>query len=52
MGEKKTTFSKLLPGYKAIDKNKNLSKIGKFEFTFYYMKKQLPNKEEEKKILL
>lgn len=33
------TFSQLLPGYDAIDKEQIFSKIGKFTFTIYYMKR-------------
>lgn len=33
------TFSQLLPGYDEIDKEQIFSKIGKFTFTIYYMKR-------------
>lgn len=33
------TFSQLLPGYDEIDKEQVFSKIGKFTFTIYYMKR-------------
>jgi len=33
------TFSQLLPGYNKIDKEQVFSKIGKFTFTIYYMKR-------------
>jgi signal transduction histidine kinase len=34
-----TKLEKLVEGFKDIDKNKNLSKIGSFSFTFYFMKR-------------
>lgn len=46
--EKITTFSKLLPGYKAVDEKNNLGNIGEFEFTFYFMKKGLQKKDQKK----
>jgi len=33
------TFSELLAGFKSIDKENVFEKIGKFEFTFYFMKR-------------
>ncbi|MBK7379260.1 MAG: sensor histidine kinase [Ignavibacteriales bacterium] len=37
--EKETTLETLVSGFKAIDKNNNLEKIGAFTFTFYFMKR-------------
>ena len=34
-----TKLENLIPGYKDIDKNDNLNKIGSFTFTFYFMKR-------------
>ncbi|SMN01281.1 putative two-component system sensor histidine kinase, putative heat shock protein [uncultured Candidatus Thioglobus sp.] len=36
---KDITFSKLLPGFKDIDKDNIFEKIGGFEFSFYFMKR-------------
>ncbi|MDX2306419.1 MAG: ATP-binding protein [Microscillaceae bacterium] len=37
--EIETTVNQLLPGFKDIDENNNLEKIGSFDFTFYFMKR-------------
>lgn len=37
--EKDTTFSKLLPGYSATDKDNNFNNIGVFDFSFYFLKR-------------
>jgi len=37
--EIETKLENLIPGYKDIDKNDNLNKIGSFTFTFYFMKR-------------
>lgn len=37
--EKETTFKKLLEGYDKKDKDNTFSKIGNFDFDFYFMKK-------------
>lgn len=36
---KKTTFSKLLPGFAKADKSNVFEEIGEFNFSFYYMKR-------------
>jgi len=46
--EKDTTFSKLLPGFSQIDDDKTLEKIGRFSFTFYFMKRTYSNPDAEK----
>jgi signal transduction histidine kinase len=35
----KTTLDRLLAGFKAVDKNNSLQKIGAFSFSFYFMKR-------------
>lgn len=45
---KNTTFSELLAGFKEIDKDNVFEKIGKFEFTFYFMKKTYSTPDLEK----
>ncbi len=42
------TFSKLLPGFRKIDKDNIFEKIGKFSFTFYYMKRTYSTPDLEK----
>ncbi|MCB9033789.1 MAG: sensor histidine kinase [Chitinophagales bacterium] len=37
--EMATKLENLIPGYKDIDKNDNLNKIGAFTFSFYFMKR-------------
>jgi signal transduction histidine kinase len=37
--EMQTTLETLVAGYKEIDQNKNLNKIGAFTFSFYFMKR-------------
>lgn len=34
-----TTLEHLLPGFKEVDRNDQLSKIGAFDFTFYFLKR-------------
>lgn len=42
------TFEQLLPGFKAIDQNDTLGKIGPFSFTMYYLKKSASKKDIER----
>jgi len=37
--EKDTTLETLVAGFKGVDKNNNLEKIGAFSFSFYFMKR-------------
>jgi signal transduction histidine kinase len=37
--ETKTTFSQLMPGYSAIDKDNAFKSIGVFDFAFYFLKR-------------
>ncbi|MCT7567826.1 sensor histidine kinase [Aliarcobacter butzleri] len=43
-----TSFSKLIPGYKDVDKDNILSQIGTFDFTFYFMKRTYSTPDLEK----
>ena len=43
-----TSFTKLLPGYKDVDKDSILSQIGSFDFTFYFMKRAYSTPDLEK----
>ncbi|MBE0497037.1 MAG: sensor histidine kinase [Campylobacterales bacterium] len=43
-----TSFAKLLPGYKNVDKDNILSQIGTFDFTFYFMKRTYSTPDLEK----
>lgn len=43
-----TSFSKLIPGYKNVDKDNILSQIGFFDFTFYFMKRTYSTPDLEK----
>ena len=45
--EIKTTLYKLVPGFKNVDENNILDDIGKFSFTFYYLKNQVASKERK-----
>lgn len=42
------SFSELIPGFSEIDKDNIFEKIGKFSFTFYYMKKTYSTPDLEK----
>lgn len=42
-----TTLERLVAGFKAIDKNGNLEKIGPFTFSFYFMKRGGGQEKEE-----
>ncbi len=42
------TFSELLAGFKEIDKEDVFEKIGKFEFTLYFMKRTYSTPDLEK----
>jgi signal transduction histidine kinase len=42
-----STLTQLVAGFKAVDKNNNLDKIGPFSFTFYFMKRGGGEKGEE-----
>ena len=42
------SLSQLLPGYKEIDTDDTLSKIGKFEFVFYFMKRTFSTPDAER----
>jgi signal transduction histidine kinase len=42
------TFNELLPGFANEDKDNTFEKIGKFKFTFYYMKRTYSNPDLEK----
>ena len=42
------TFGQLIPGFAAIDENKVLDNIGKFDFTFYFMKRTFSSPDAEK----
>ncbi|MFZ4400921.1 MAG: sensor histidine kinase [Bacteroidales bacterium] len=45
--EKETTLETLVSGFKSIDKNNNLEKIGAFSFSFYFMKRGGGQEKEE-----
>ncbi|MCK5707627.1 MAG: sensor histidine kinase [Candidatus Aureabacteria bacterium] len=40
------TLEKLLPGYSSIDVNDILQQVGAFDFTFYFLKMDMPGKPE------
>ncbi len=42
------TFNELLSGFADVDKDNTFEKIGKFKFTFYYMKRTYSNPDLEK----
>ena len=42
------TFAELLPGFKELDKEFIFNRIGKFEFTFYFMKRTYSTPDLEK----
>jgi len=44
----KTTFSKLIPGFKNVDNENILNNINEFEFIFYFMKKSYSTPDAEK----
>lgn len=43
-----TSFSKLIPGFKEIDKEYIFEKIGEFNFTYYYMKRTYSSPDVKK----
>lgn len=45
---KKTTFNELLEGFSKMDTDDTFSKIGSFEFTFYFMKKTFASDDLKK----
>jgi len=45
---KKTTFNKLIKGFSQVDEDDTFSKIGNFEFTFYFMKRTYATPDLEK----
>lgn len=46
--ETKRSFSQLIPGYKEYDSDSILSRIGSFDFTFYYLKRSVTRNDEER----
>lgn len=42
------TFAQLIPGYSSYDVNSILSRIGAFDFTFYYLKKSATRDDESR----
>lgn len=42
------TFSQLIPGFSVIDEKKVLDNIGRFDFTFYFMKRTFSTPDGEK----
>jgi len=44
--EYELTLENLLPGYNSIDENNILKQIGAFDFTFYFLKMDMPGKPE------
>lgn len=44
----KKTFAQLLPGFSKVDENNILDNIGKFDFTFYFMKRSYSTPDIEK----
>jgi signal transduction histidine kinase len=45
---KEVTFSKLLPGFKEVDKQKVFENIGLFDFSFYFMKRTYTSYDAER----
>ena len=43
----KKSLADLVPGYQSIDTQSNLGRIGRFNFTFYFLKNQVSRKEED-----
>ena len=43
-----STFSQLLPGYEAADKDNTFAQIGRFSFTFFYLKRSYNKQDAER----